>query len=213
LVVDGHLMFAEGLARVLSDEPDIHPVGAVADVGDGLELAHELAPDLVLLGVEPGTEDALLQLKTIRTELPEAGVVVLTSMHDPEFAAAALRAGVRGFVSKHRPIDKLVTLIRQAAAGEMVLTEETVPALLRRRPVRDDDVQRAFDRLTPREMETLSVLASGRTTTESAAVLHISPLTVRSHVKQILSKLGVHSKLEAVTLALRHGVIDLDRSA
>jgi DNA-binding NarL/FixJ family response regulator len=216
LIVDSHLMFAEGLARVLAEEPDIRPLGAVARIDAALAIAREEPPDLVLIDVDLSGEDALAGVRTFRTELPEIGVLVLTSTDSPELVASAMRAGVRGYVSKHRHIDRLVALIREAASGEMVLTDETVPALLGRRGVAshgDEEVRRAFSRLTPREMETLAAFAAGRTTVETAAALHISPLTVRSHAKGILSKLGVHSKLEAVTLAFRHGLIDLDRSA
>jgi DNA-binding NarL/FixJ family response regulator len=216
LIVDGHLMFAEGLARVLAAEPDIRPVGAVAGIDDALEIARAEGPDLVLIDAGLSGGEMLAGVRAFRAELPEIGVLVLTSSDNPELLASAIRAGVRGYVSKHRHIDRLVALIRQAASGQMVFTDESVPALLGRRkaPVHgDDDVCRAFARLTPREMETLAAFAAGRTTVEAAATLHISPLTVRSHAKGILSKLGVHSKLEAVTLAIRHGLIDLDRSA
>jgi DNA-binding NarL/FixJ family response regulator len=216
LIVDDHLMFAEGLARVLADEPDIRPVGAVAGIDAALAIAREVVPDLVLIDVELSGEDALAGVMAFRTELPRIGVLVLTSTDSPELLSSAIRAGVRGYVSKYRHIDRLVALIRQAASGEMVLTDETVPALLGRRKAAshgEEDVRRAFGRLTPREMETLTSFAAGRTTAETAAALHISPLTVRSHAKGILSKLGVHSKLEAVTLAIRHGLIDMDRSA
>lgn len=216
LILDGHLMFAEGLARVLAAEPGIRPVGAVAGIDAALAIAREKSPDLVLIDAELSGDDALAGVKEFRSQLPDVGVLVLTSTDSPDLLASAMLAGVRGFVSKHRHIDRLVALIRQAGSGDMILTDESVPALLgRRKPVAygDEEVRHAFARLTPREMETLVAFAAGRTTAQTAAALHISPLTVRSHAKGILSKLGVHSKLEAVTLAIRHGLIDLDRSA
>ena len=117
---------------------------------------------------------------------------------------------------KTRGVADLVTVIRQASAGEIVLTVADVPKVIHRLQTarqREVDARLTFSRLTNRERQILAELAKGYSTAQTAASLHISPLTVRSHVKSILSKLGVHSKLEAVTFAMRHGLVEADRPA
>ncbi len=128
--------------------------------------------------------------------------------------ASAIDAGASGYVPKTHAADELVSVIRRAAAGEMVLPSKDIGAILGRlqkvREIRTDEGQ-LVARLTPRELEVLQSLADGKSTDEIAQALFISPRTVRSHVKNVLAKLGVHSKLEAVTMALRYGVIRVGR--
>src|SRR5207245_526856 len=147
-----------------------------------------------------------------------AGVLILTTSDPHDVIPEATSAGAWGVVSKRSEIRLLLEDIRRAAAGQPPAEPRDPPPTLHGRrgsrprssgsPLGDDAL-----RLTPREIQILTALASGKSTLEVAAGLHISPLTVRSHVKSILSKLGVHSKLEAVTQAIRTGLIRLDRTA
>jgi two-component system nitrate/nitrite response regulator NarL len=140
--------------------------------------------------------------------------VLLTALQSPEIIADALAAGACGYVPKTRAVDELMDVVRRAAAGELVMPAGDLAAvvgqLLGTRPTTGET---ALRRLTPRETEILCSLAEGRTTTQIAQVLGISALTVQSHVKSILAKLGVHSKIEAVTLAWRHGLARADGAA
>jgi two-component system nitrate/nitrite response regulator NarL len=128
--------------------------------------------------------------------------------------ADALAAGACGYVPKTRAVDELMDVVRRAAAGELVMPERDLAAVVDQlRGSRPSSGELALRRLTPREAEILRSLASGQTTTQVAESLGISALTVQSHVKSILAKLGVHSKIEAVTLAWRHGLARADGAA
>jgi DNA-binding NarL/FixJ family response regulator len=137
-------------------------------------------------------------------------VVVITALQDPSEMAAAVAAGACGFVPKTHAAEELLGVIRRAAAGEIALPAMSATTVLRKlqaaQPPRSDAV-RLFDQLTGREIEILQAVAEGATSRELATSFGISQLTVQTHVKNILAKLGVHSKLEAVTSALRHEVI------
>jgi DNA-binding NarL/FixJ family response regulator len=150
----------------------------------------------------------ILATRRIRELSPDSKVVVLTALQDPEVIADALAAGACGYVPKTRAVEELMDVVRRAAAGELVMPErDLAPVLeqLRSSQARPDN-DRLLRRLTPRETQILRYLAAGETTTQVAGHLGISALTVQSHVKSILAKLGVHSKIEAVTLAWRLGL-------
>ncbi len=215
-LVDGQQMFTEALSRLLATEPDLEPVGSAASIEEALRACRPSPPDVVLVDLRLADMAGVEGIRALRRELASCAVVVVTDRDDPAAIAAAIRAGAKGYVLKTRAVDELVAIIRQAAAGEMVLTISDVPSVLgrmQRSRQRESEARRSFARLTTREAEILSLLAIGRSTSETAAALHISPLTVRSHVKSILAKLGVHSKLEAVSFALRSGLVEVERPA
>jgi DNA-binding NarL/FixJ family response regulator len=159
--------------------------------------------DLDLPGV-----DGIQATRRIRELSPDAKVVVLTALQDPEVIADALAAGACGYVPKTSAVDDLMDVVRRAAAGELVMpVRDLAPVLEQLRNTHSvPEGERLLRRLTPRETEILRSLAAGRTTTQVAEHLGISALTVQSHVKSILAKLGVHSKVEAVRIAWRHGL-------
>jgi DNA-binding NarL/FixJ family response regulator len=212
-LVDAHRMFTQALQGLLAREPGIDPVGAAASVEEALDLTERTQPDVVLMDVElPGADgvDATLELARRR---PETAVVIVTSQDDPEVLAEAMRAGARGFVLKTRAVEDLVGIIRQASViggvrRGIALTHVGGPTSARARPPGAPP-----GGLTEREMDVLRELAAGRSTEQVATALFISVLTVRSHVKSILAKLGAHSKLEAVTYAIHHGLVDTSRPA
>lgn len=205
----------EALGRVA----DVCLLGGVPTLEDAVALLEEpgSAPvDVVVIDLDGLADpDAAGATRTLRDVAPGAKVVIRASDEDPEVIAGALAAGACGFVAGSLVPDDLVDVVRRAAGGELLLPERHLAAVL-------DRLQRArgrsmddavLDRLTPRETQILRSLAGGRTVTEIAATLDISALTVQTHVKSILAKLGVHSKIEAVTLAWRHGLAPSARSA
>jgi DNA-binding NarL/FixJ family response regulator len=159
--------------------------------------------DLDLPGV-----DGIQATRRIRELSPDPKVVVLTALQDPEVIADALAAGACGYVPKTRAVDELMDVVRRAAAGELVMPEEDLAPVLEqlRSAHARPEGELLLRRLTTRETQILRYLAAGETTSQVAGHLGISALTVQSHVKSILAKLGVHSKIEAVTLAWRHGL-------
>ncbi|MGH2636239.1 MAG: response regulator [Actinomycetota bacterium] len=211
LVVDDHEVFSDAVAMLLERQPDVRLVGSARDAEEAIRLISvgpEDQPDVVLMDLDlPGT-DGIQATRRIRQLSPQAKVVVLTALQDPEVIADALAAGACGYVPKTRAVDELMDVVRRAAAGELVMPErDLAPVLeqLRTTHARPEG-ELLLRRLTPRETEILRSLAAGETTTQVAAHLGISALTVQSHVKSILAKLGVHSKIEAVTMAWRYGL-------
>jgi len=208
LVVDGHELYSEALTMLLRRQEDVDLVGAAADAEEALALVQARGPDVILVDLDLPGLDGIGTTRKLRHAAPEVKVVILTAIDDPGVIADAIAAGACGYVTKTRAVEELMDVIRRAAAGELVMLErDLAPVLDRLQDVRPrSDGERAIRRLTPRETEILQALALGETTAQVAASLGISALTVQSHVKSILAKLGVHSKIEAVTMAWRHGL-------
>jgi NarL family two-component system response regulator LiaR len=216
LLVDGHRMFVQALGGLLAGEAGIEPVGVAGSVDEALAVVDAAAPDVVLMDVDLPGASGIEGTREVRRRRPDTAVVIVTSHDDPDLIIEAIRAGACGYVLKTRAVDELVSIIRQAAAGGMILSPADVPQAIgaARSPRTDRDrTPHHGQRLTDREMDVLRQLASGRSTEQIAESLYISVLTVRSHVKSILAKLGVHSKLEAVTYALHLGLIEVSRPA
>lgn len=215
LSVDAHRMFTQALQGLLAGEPGIEPVGVACSVEEALEVAARTTPDVVLMDLDLPGRSGIEGTREFRRHRPEAAVVIVTSHDDPDLIAEAIHAGARGFVLKTRAVEDLISIIRQASAGSMVLSSADVPALASRLEALRSSSRPAEGPvgLTGREMDVLRQLASGRSTEQIADALFISVLTVRSHVKRILAKLGVHSKLEAVTYAIHHGLVEVSRPA
>ncbi|HEX7187272.1 MAG TPA: response regulator transcription factor [Actinomycetes bacterium] len=205
LIVDDHDMFADSLRLALSAETDLEVVGTAATLAQAKNMIATTAPDVVLLdhrlpdglGVE-----AIADLRVIR---PEANIVVLTASAEDSMLVAATEAGCAGFILKTSPLDELVAAVRTAAAGEIMVSSELLGRLLNR--LHHQYEQPASD-LTAREREILQLIAEGLTNGTIATRLFISVNTVRNHVQSILAKLGAHSKLEALSVAIRDGLIE-----
>lgn len=204
LIVDDHEMFATSLRMALSREPDIDVVGTAASLGQARNLIVTLEPDVVLLDhrLPDGLGvDAISDLKQLRAS---AKIVVLTAAAEDSMLVMATEAGCAGFLLKTSPLEELVSAVRTAAAGEMLVSTELLSRLLSR--LRHDREEPAAD-LTAREHEILQLIAEGLTNAVIAKRLFISVNTVRNHVQSLLAKLGAHSKLEALSLAVREGLI------
>lgn len=210
LVVDDHRMFAEALEMLLAGEKDVEIAGAVATGEEAIEVVARVNPDVVLMDIDLPRMDGIEATRQIRELSPLTQVVIITAFQEPAVMARAIEAGACGFVPKTQTADQLVSVIRGAAAGEMVLPSGDIRTVLGKLQAAQRarmDADRLLHQLTTREVQILQAIAQGRSTREVAESLFISQLTVQTHVKNILAKLGVHSKLEAVTFALRHGVI------
>jgi DNA-binding NarL/FixJ family response regulator len=212
MVVDDHRMFAEAVELLLTGEEGIEMVGAVGSGEEAIELIRTDAPDVALVDFDLPGIDGVQTTRRIKETAPDAQVVIITAFQEPSIIAGAVQAGASGFISKTQAAEDLVQIVRRAGAGEMVLPPGDVASVLLRlqkaQSARSEG-NKLVERLTTREVETLREIAEGKSTQEVARSLHISPLTVQTHVKNILAKLGVHSKLEAVTFALRQGLFQL----
>jgi two-component system, NarL family, nitrate/nitrite response regulator NarL len=205
IIIDDHQVFAASLARVLSDEDDISVVASAATVGAGLSAMSEEV-DVVLMDFRLGSEDGVEATRRLVAEWPHVRVVMLTASHDESVMAAALEAGCSGFITKTEPLETVLAAVRGAAIGESVVSPallgRLLPRLTSRRGGRNPD-------LTQRELEVLTLMAQGGSNQAIADQLDIARDTVRNHVASILSKLGVNSKLQAVTAGIQRGLISL----
>ena len=215
LVVDDHEVFSEALALLLEQQPGVRLLGAAQGGSRALEICRDEAPDVVLMDIDMPEMDGVEATRRLRELCPEAKVVIVTGLDDPTVVANALAAGACGYVPKTRAVEDLMDVVQRAAAGELVMPEADLAAVVQELEGGQgaSAARLALHRLTPREAEILRSLAAGDTIADIAGALGISVLTVQSHVKNILAKLGVHSRLEAVTLAWRHGFAPTTRSA
>lgn len=207
-LVDDHQLMTQAMALVLGQEPDLAFVGSAATCAEGLALAIGTCPDVLLLDVSLPDGDGLEIVAALRAACPQTQVLVLTSMADENTLLRAVEAGAAGFVGKHRPVAEVLAAVRQAAAGEMVMPAHLLVGLLGRRMKRAATVPLlGREPLSARELEVLACAAQGLPTPQIAQQLTISVLTVRTHLRNILAKLDAHSRLEAVAIALREGLI------
>jgi DNA-binding NarL/FixJ family response regulator len=215
LVVDDHRMFAEALEMLLAGEENVEIAGAVGTGEEALEVVARVDLGVVLMDIDLPGIDGIEATRRIRELSPSTQVVIITAYQEPAVMARAIEAGACGFVPKTQTADQLVGVIRGAAAGEMILPSGDIRAVLGKLQATQratTDAGWLIDQLTSREIQILQAIAQGSSTREVAESLFISQLTVQTHVKNILAKLGVHSKLQAVTFALRQGVIRISSS-
>ena len=202
-------MVAEALAAALSGEPDISVVGVVGTAAAARERVRSTAPDVVLLDHHLPDGLGTHLASELRSERPRLRIVLVTGSGDDEvLLAEAIEAGCAGFVVKHKGLRDLVGAVRAAHAGDAVIS----PGLLRSLLVRmSQGATSAPYGLTNREIEILRMLADGQSNRAIALDLDITVHTVRNHVQSVIRKIGAHSKLEAVSTALREGFISPPR--
>jgi DNA-binding NarL/FixJ family response regulator len=212
LVVDESPGLAEALQLELPRRIPVAVLGPVPDALAALDAMDHDVVDLVLVDLDRVGDDGLETVRLIREGNGDARVLCVSEARAPEAAAGALAAGAVGVIRPDSGGTATLSALRRALAGELVLPAVHLPNLVDRlRTTRELSDAERLSSLTGREREILRLLADGGATTEIATALGISPMTVQSHVKNILSKLGVHSKVEAVTLAWRTGLASVSR--
>jgi DNA-binding NarL/FixJ family response regulator len=205
LLVEDHEMVATGLRAALAEEPDMRVVGWARTAHQAVEAYAQLRPTVVVMDYRLPDLDGTRATLQIRDIDSEAVVLLLTGADDPSIVSEALEAGCSGFVGKERGVDELAQAIRAVARGAAVF-----PAgMLSRALTAAEERQKVGEDLTTREREVLALLADGRSTEEIAGELFLSLHTVRNHVRNILTKLHARTKLEAVVIAARGGIVDL----
>ena len=216
LIVDDHLTFGEALQVALSKERDLVVVDVVTDGDQAVEAVTEHRPDVVLMDLTMPGLDGIEATRKIRDNEPDTRVVVLSGQEGELTFARAVQAGASGFLQKTEAVVDVASAVRRVHRGESLHDEQEVEAALRRlrhRRQQEESMERRLERLTPRETEILQLMAEGRSSERIAATLGMSPHTLRTHVQNILTKLGVHSKLEALFAAIRHGRVAPEREA
>lgn len=203
LIVDDHEVMAASLARVLEDEPDIVSVGVAATLAQARARVQSGAPDVLVLDrrlPDGDGVDAISDLKALR---PSMNVLVLTGSSSDDVLVRALQAGAAGFLSKTRSLAEVTSAVRAASQGEASVSSEMLARLLPRLT----RVSAPTPTLTAREEEVLGMLAQGLSNAAIAAELTVSVNTVRNHVANLSAKLGAHSKLEAMSIAIQRGLL------
>lgn len=208
LIADDHSVVREGLRLFLALDPGLVVVGEASDGQSAIDQSRRLRPDVVLMDILMPGMDGITATTTIRHELPETEVVALTSVVDDSTVLGAIRAGAIGYVLKDTQAEQLCLVIRAAAAGQVQLSP-TIAARL----VRQLRAPESPELLTERETEILRLLASGRANKEIAADLGIGEKTVKTHVSNVLAKLGVQSRTQAALYAVRAGLSDGGQAA
>ncbi|SFB32705.1 two component transcriptional regulator, LuxR family [Amycolatopsis marina] len=203
VLVEDHDMVAEAIQLAFEPIPDIRIVARARTGAEALTQVRAHQPRVVVLDRRLPDGDGIERIGAIRESSPHSAVLVLTGEASPSVAARAVAAGGGGLVVKSAGLDDLVTAVRRVATGEAVFGTQLLGEVFDRLTGRS-----ATTPLTPREHEALVLLASGATTEQIAEKLRLAKNTVRNHIQRVLVKLGAHSKLEAVAVARREGLID-----
>jgi DNA-binding NarL/FixJ family response regulator len=213
LLVDDHQLLTGSLSQMLALEPDIDVVGVAGTVADAKLLARERL-DVVLMDYRLPDGTGAEATRAIKLRWPSAHVVMLTALNDDETVLESIQAGADGYLTKDRAVEDVVGAVRAAHAGETLLPRSVIMGIAQRvAAARDRSAERRqIEPLTPRELEVLRALTEGLSTPEICDRLFIAPNTLRTHVQNIMGKLRVHSKLEAVAFALRHRLVEPPRA-
>lgn len=202
MIVDDHTMVRRGLATILKVFDDLQLVGEAESGEAAIQLCANVLPDVILMDMSLPGMDGAMATRAIRKKFPQIQVLVLTSFKDGKLIKQALEAGAIGYLLKDVSADDLVQAIRSAHAGRVTLSPEAAQSLVETANLPPTPGQD----LTEREREVLALMIEGLNNVQIAGRLTVSPSTIKSHVSNILSKLGVASRTEAVTVALRNQI-------
>ncbi len=200
LVVDDHILLRQGIAGIVAPEHDMEVVGEAENGADAIAQFNRLRPDVTLMDLQMPVVPGIEAIAGIRVQAPDANIVVLTTYHGDVQAVRALKAGARGYLLKSSLIDELLTAIRTVHAGRRYIPADVA---------QDIAMHAAEDPLSPREIDILTLVAAGQANKVVARELSVSEQTVKAHLRTIFQKLGVSDRTQAVTTALRRGIIRL----
>lgn len=212
LFVEDHQLLGDALSALLAREPDIEVIGVARSVAEARTLTRNPV-DVVLMDYHLPDGTGAEATRSVKARWPAARVVMVTALSDDETVLESIQAGADGYLTKDRAADEVVQAVRAAHAGETLLPRQVIVEIARRvSAARDrDEERRMVEPLTPRELEVLRALVDGLSTPDICARLFIAPNTLRTHVQNIMGKLRVHSKLEAVAFALRYRLVEPPR--
>jgi two-component system NarL family response regulator len=213
LVVDDHALFRRGLEIVLQQEPDIEVVGEAGDGAEAVQKAIDTTPDVVLMDVRMPRRSGIEACMAIKDLVPSAKIIMLTISDEEADLYEAIKAGAMGYLLKEISIEDVASAIRAVAGGQSLISPAMASKLLTEFATmikRTDERQQVpTPRLTEREMEVLRLVARGLNNRDIAKQLFISENTVKNHIRNILEKLQLHSRMEAVVYAVREKLLEI----
>ncbi|HXP18258.1 MAG TPA: response regulator transcription factor [Streptosporangiaceae bacterium] len=215
MIVDDHALFRRGLEIVLITEPDIDVVGEASDGAEAVQKAGESLPDIVLMDIRMPRSSGIEACRAIKEIAPSAKIIILTMSDEEEDLFEAIRAGASGYLLKDIPLDQVAEAVRAVHGGQSLISPPMAGKLLSefaslaRRDADEQPQQIPVPKLTDREMQVLKLVARGMNNRDIAKELFISDNTVKNHVRNILEKLQIHSRMEAVMVAVREKLIEL----
>ncbi len=210
IIADDHPAFREGLSRLLSDESDLEVVGLTADGETAVEWAYKLHPDVVILDISMPKVNGIEAAKLIRQGSPSTRILMLTAYNYPSHVAASLQAGAAGYLSKDTSLYQITDAVRMVYAGEGVFDLKLAGKFFRQLSTSKTGSNENGEELHPRELQVLSLACRGMRNKEIAVQLKIGERTVQTHMLNILRKLHVGSRTEAILYALKQGWISLE---
>jgi DNA-binding NarL/FixJ family response regulator len=214
LIVDDHALFRRGLEMVLAAEDDIELVGEASDGAEAVERAGESLPDVVLMDIRMPRSSGIEACRAMKEVAPSSKIVMLTISDEEEDLFEAIRAGASGYLLKDIPLDEVADVVRAVHGGQSLINPSmaakllTEFATLAKRDAEEPVEQVPAPKLTDREMQVLKLVARGMNNRDIAKELFISENTVKNHVRNILEKLQIHSRMEAVMIAVREKLIE-----
>jgi DNA-binding NarL/FixJ family response regulator len=200
LIIEDHPVVRQGLVALLSNAPDIEVVGSAADGVAAMEIFKSVRPDVTLMDLQMPRRGGVEAIQRIRSQWPDARIIVLTTFDGDEDIYRAMQAGAKAYLLKGMEVEELLTAIRAVHAGHARVPSSIAEKLAQRVASQD---------LTAREVEVLERILAGRANKEIANDLNISEATVKSHVNSLLSKLGVDDRTHAAMVALQRGIVHL----
>jgi DNA-binding NarL/FixJ family response regulator len=210
-IVDDQGMVRAGFRSLLADEEDFEVVGEAANGEDGVAMVTDLVPDVTLMDIRMPVLDGIAATRRLVESGVGTKVLVLTTFDLDEYVFEALRAGASGFLLKDAPAEELASAIRVVAAGESLLapgvTRRVIDAFVRRPAPPSTPPEAVLDQLTPRELEVLGLLARGLSNLDIANKLFVSEGTTKTHVSNVLTKLGLRDRVQAVIFAYENSVV------
>jgi two-component system NarL family response regulator len=213
LVVDDHALFRRGLQMVLGAEADVEVVGEASDGAEAIKVAAETTPDIVLMDVRMPRRGGIDATTAIKDAVPSAKIIMLTISDEEGDLYDAIKAGAMGYLLKEISIEEVATAVRAVHNGQSLISPSMASKLLNEfaTMVRKDDERQQVPapRLTDREMEVLRLVAKGLNNRDIAKKLFISENTVKNHIRNILEKLQLHSRMEAVVYAVREKLLEI----
>jgi len=211
LICDDQLIVCEGLTKILSSDPEINVIGVAQDGAEAFDKVAALHPDLVLMDLKMPGVNGIIATRKIREQFPSIPVLVLTTYDDDEWVFDALQSGAAGYLLKDTPPKDLLAAIKGTLASKTFLDPSVAGKILsdyRKRPAVASAPTRF--QISEREQELLKLLASGLTNGEIAQQLYLTEGTVRNYTSELFKKLGVSDRTQAVVVALRHGLVNLN---